>query len=239
MLRALVPGASGRELVRRRRIGWRLRAVGGAAYPGVARATSIAGPRQAEPNAHQEASDQALVLRVLGGDLDAFGTILARHQHRVYNIAAGFAASSDDAGDLAQEIFIKAYRSLRYFRGQAAFSTWLHRIAVNACVDYARRRARSGCLPLEDAVLPAPDDAGLDPQRELERKQLRLRLVRAIGGLSLKLRVALVLHDIDGLTHEEIAHAVGCSVGTTKSRLFRAREEVRRRLREGMEGDRK
>jgi len=180
-----------------------------------------------------------LVARVLGGDLDAFGAILARHQHRIYSVAANFAANSDDASDLAQEIFLKAYRSLSRFRGQSAFSTWLYRIAVNACVDYARRRRHSGCLPLADELVAAPGEVGLDPQRELERSQLHAELMRAITGLSLKLRVALVLHDIEGFTHEEIARVVGCSVGTTKSRLFRARQEVRRRLREQTEGERK
>lgn len=205
----------------------------------VAKATSIVRPRGAEADAAGQPSDQELAARVLGGDLDAFGAILARHQHRIYSVAANFAANSDDASDLAQEIFLKAYRSLSRFRGQSALSTWLYRIAVNACVDYARRRQRIGCLPLADESLEAPGEVGLDPQRELERRQLRAELVRAIGGLSLKLKVALVLHDIEGLTHEEIARIVGCSVGTTKSRLFRAREEVRRRLREQMEGERK
>jgi RNA polymerase sigma-70 factor (ECF subfamily) len=203
---------------------------------GVHKTTAIIRPRQVSADA-PEASDQELVARVLRGDLDAFAAILARHQHRVYSIAANFAANSDDASDLAQEVFLKAYRSLRHFRGQSAFSTWLYRIAVNACVDYTRRQARSSCLPLADDLLSAPDEPGLDPQQELERKELRTELLRAISGLSMKLRVTLVLHDIEGLTHEEIARVVSCSVGTTKSRLFRAREEVRRRLREQREGE--
>ena len=172
---------------------------------------------------------------MLGGDLDAFGALLQRHQGKVYSIAANFAANADDASDLAQEVFLKAYRSLARFRGQSAFSTWLYRIAVNACVDYARRRGRAGCVPLDDDVLLPECEVGLDPQEEMERRQLRLALARAIGGLSLKLRAALILHDIEGLTHEEIARVVGCSIGTTKSRLFRAREEVRRRLKEETE----
>jgi RNA polymerase sigma-70 factor (ECF subfamily) len=176
-----------------------------------------------------------LVARVLEGDLDAFGVLLSRHQGRVYSIAANFAANADDASDLAQEIFLKSYRSLARFRGQAAFSTWLYRIAVNACVDYTRRRGHNGHLPLEDDLL-AGVHAGLDPQEQVEREQLRRELTRAISGLSGKLRVALVLHDIEGLTHEEIGRIVGCSAGTTKSRLFRAREEVRRRLKERAEG---
>lgn len=174
--------------------------------------------------------------RVLDGDLDAFGLILERHQDRVYSIAANFAANGDDASDLAQEIFLKAYRSLGRFRGQSAFSTWLYRIAVNACVDYTRRRGRTSCLPLDDDLLAVSADAGPDPQREAERRQLRLELATAIRDLSPKLRIALILHDIEGLTHDQIASIVGCSTGTTKSRLFRAREEVRRRLRERTEG---
>ena len=180
-------------------------------------------------------SDQALVARVLEGDLEAFGVILARHQGRVYSIASQFAANSDDASDLAQEIFLKAYRSLSRFRGDAAFSTWLYRIAVNAGVDYTRRRGRVSYLPLEDDIVSGCD-VGPDPQEEVERKQLRSDLVHAVQGLSPKLRVALILHDIEGLTHDEISRIVGCSVGTTKSRLFRAREEVRRRLRDTTKG---
>jgi RNA polymerase sigma-70 factor (ECF subfamily) len=174
-------------------------------------------------------SDQALVARVLDGDLEAFGVILARHQGRVYSIASQFAANADDASDLAQEIFLKAYRSLSRFRGDAAFSTWLYRIAVNACVDYTRRRGRTAYLPLEDDIVSGCN-VGPDPQEDIERRQLRSDLAHAVRGLSNKLRVALILHDIEGLTHEEISRIVGCSVGTTKSRLFRAREEVRRRL---------
>ena len=206
-----------------------------AATLGVDKATLIARPGGEADSARQ--SDHALVARVLGGDLDAFAAILARHQNRVHSIAAQFAANADDASDLAQEVFLKAYRSLPRFRGQAAFPTWLYRIAVNACVDYARRRRRVTWLPLEDDLLAASEDAGLDPQEEMERGQLRSDLARAVRTLSTKLRVALILHDIEGLTHEEIAHIVGCSVGTTKSRLFRAREEVRRRLREQTEGN--
>jgi RNA polymerase sigma-70 factor (ECF subfamily) len=206
-----------------------------AASLGVDKATLIARPGGETDSSRQ--SDHALVVRVLGGDLDAFAAILARHQNRVYSIAAQFAANSDDASDLAQEVFLKAYRSLPRFRGQAAFSTWLYRIAVNACVDYTRRQRRGVCLPLEDDLLAASEESCRDPQEEMERRQFYSDLVRAIRALSTKLRVALILHDVEGLTHEEIAHIVGCSVGTTKSRLFRAREEVRRRLREQTEGN--
>lgn len=213
----------------------RLRALGGAAMEHMERATSIPAPRVSEPSSAPWPSDHVLVARVLEGDLDAFGVLLSRHQGRVYSIAANFAANGDDASDLAQEIFLKTYRSLARFRGQAAFSTWLYRIAVNACVDYTRRRRHNGDLPLEDDLL-AGAQAGLDPQQEMERKQLRWDLTRAIAGLSAKLRATLVLHDIEGLTHEEIGRIVGCSVGTTKSRLFRAREEMRRQLEQRAEG---
>jgi RNA polymerase sigma-70 factor (ECF subfamily) len=175
-------------------------------------------------------SDGALVARVLEGDLEAFGVILARYQGRVYSIAANFAANSDDASDLAQDIFLKVYRSLGGFRGQAAFSTWLYRIAVNACVDYTRRRRQATFVPLDDELALSEYDHGPGPEDAAQRRQLRAELARAIGGLSTKLRVALILHDVEGLTHEEISRIVGCSVGTTKSRLFRAREEMRRRL---------
>lgn len=204
--------------------------LGAAVSPRVEKATSIIGPRNAEADSASLPSDESLVGRVLHGDLDAFGVILSRHQHRIYSIAANFAANSDDASDLAQEIFLKAYRALPRFRGQSAFSTWLYRIAVNSCVDYVRRRARSGAVSLEDGVAAMVADSQLDPEQELARRQLRRDLARAISGLSLKLRTALILHDVEGLTHEEIARIAGCSVGTTKSRLFRAREEVRRRL---------
>jgi RNA polymerase sigma-70 factor (ECF subfamily) len=217
----------------------RLDASAEAAVVRVEKATSITRLPQVKADSASLPSDQVLVARVLGGDLDAFGIILTRHQHRVYSIATNFAANSDDAGDLAQEIFLKAYRSLPRFRGQSAFSTWLYRIAVNAGVDYVRRRARAGCVSLDDDLISASSDAQLDPEQEAERRQFRSDLVRAISGLSVKLRVALILHDVEGLTHEEIARIVGCSVGTTKSRLFRAREEVRRRLGAQAEGERK
>jgi len=213
----------------------RLCAADGAALR-VARATSIRPPRVSQADSAPWPSDQVLVARVLEGDLDAFGVLLARHQDRVHSIAANFAANGDDASDLAQEIFLKAYRSLPRFRGQAAFSTWLYRIAVNACVDYTRRRGRNGCIPLDDDLAVVADDVDPDPQEQVERKQLRCDLARAIAGLSAKLRVTLVLHDIEGLTHEEIGRVIGCSVGTTKSRLFRAREELRQRLKEQAEG---
>jgi RNA polymerase sigma-70 factor (ECF subfamily) len=143
---------------------------------------------------------------------------------------------SPEAEDLTQEVFVRAYQSLRSFRHAAAVDTWLYRIATNLVIDRFRRRKRAPqqYVPLEEGgdpltELPAVDRAS-NPAAAAELTELQAQVQRAIASLPPKLRSAVVLHDLEGLSYEEVAVAVGCPVGTVKSRLFNGRSLLRRKL---------
>ena len=170
------------------------------------------------------AEDQ-LIARSRGGDTHAFDVLVERYQDRVYDLAYRITGHHADAQDAAQESFVKAYRSLRTFRGDASFSTWLHRIAVNAALDAVRRRPPAS---------PAPDEragASLDPLADrAERVEARERIHRAIAALPLEQRVVVTLRDVQGWSYEEIAAIVEIPIGTVRSRLARGREALRAAL---------
>ena len=166
------------------------------------------------------AEDQ-LIARSRGGDTDAFDLLVERYQDRVYDLTYRITGHHADAQDAAQESFLKAYRSLRTFRGDAAFSTWLHRIAVNAALDAVRRRAPAS---------PPPVDPGMsvDPLADrAERVEARERIQRAISALPTEQRVVVTLRDVQGWSYEEIAFITEIPVGTVRSRLARGREALR------------
>jgi RNA polymerase sigma-70 factor (ECF subfamily) len=181
--------------------------------------------------------DQILVRSARGGDTDAYGELIRRYQDRVYNLIYGLIQNHDDALDLTQDVFVRAHTSLSRFREDAVFYTWLYRIALNACIDFKRRKQRfiepfslDGDR-LGDTGFEAPDRRPSNqPDRALENKELGRLLRRAIASLSEPLRIAVVLHDVEGLQQKEIADLLDVPIGTVKSRIQRARYELRVKL---------
>jgi RNA polymerase sigma-70 factor (ECF subfamily) len=164
-----------------------------------------------------------LVARVQAGDLDAFETIYRQHAARIYSLASRMAGSTDEGEDLAQEIFLQAYRKLGSFKGDASVGTWLYRLAVNHCLDFVRsRRAKMGRVT---DTLDA--DGAFEPVSRRETPLVRIDLERAIEQLPAGCREAFVLHDIEGFDHKEVAGFLGIAEGTSKSQVFKARMKLR------------
>ncbi|MEP0765028.1 MAG: sigma-70 family RNA polymerase sigma factor [Fimbriimonadia bacterium] len=188
------------------------------------------------------APDAELVRRCQANDLAAFDLIVARYKDRIYSYVRRMVPEDGEAEDVAQEVFVRAFQGIRRYDGRAGFTTWLFRIATNLCVDrsrYRRRRPQSLSLshPHGDGRLPLdPPDHRYDPERIVLQDEMNAVVERAIGKLSDKLKTVLLLHDTQNLSYEEIAQAVNAPLGTVKSRLFLAREQLREALREYMKG---
>ena len=183
-------------------------------------------------------ADAALIQRAQANDRAAFNEIVLRYKSKVYNYIARMTPNPNDAEDLTQETFIRAYTSIRSFQSRASLNTWLFRIATNLCIDQSRKaktHAKTVSLSMEnededsDAQRDIPD-ASFDPQRLLMNKELGGRLEAGLRELPEKLRTVVLLYDMEGLPYEEIAAIVGCPLGTVKSRLFNARAALRDKL---------
>ena len=185
--------------------------------------------------------DRTLVELAKRGDRESFGTLVRRHQDRAFNLAYQMVRNREDALDVAQEAFARAFASLQNFKGDASFATWLHRIVVNLAIDSLRRKQRGGETSYDD-TRAAPGEQEVDPSspdnpaEALEAKQVRKLLARGIAGLPPAQRAVLVLREIEGMSYEEISRSVGCTLGTVMSRLFYARRKLRQALR-GCLGD--
>lgn len=175
-------------------------------------------------------SETELILRAQQGDGVAIEALYRRHADRVYTVVRRVAGDDALAEDWAQEAWMRAIRALPSFRGQSLFSTWLHRIAVN-CALYGRRGRER--LRARETELPEALEAASREDRPL----LRMRLEDAIDRLPDRMRRVLVLHDVEGYTHEEIGELLGVAPGTCKSQLFKARAKMRTMLRETAEGE--
>lgn len=186
-----------------------------------------------------EPTDLELVERVQSGDAGAYEVLIKRYQHRVYAHVVRLTGSPEEAADLTQDVLVKVYCSLNRFRGQASFQTWLYRVATNLCVDRHRRRQRSPQVAQsletarEDGDEPAlePPDWDRNPERSALTGELQTKVREAIRQLSDKLRPVVVMHDLEGLSYEEIAAALQIPLGTVKSRLFNARAALKESLR--------
>ena len=165
--------------------------------------------------------DEPLVRRAQRGDRFAFETLVDRHQHKLFTLAARVLGSPDDAADAVQDAFVRAWLALPRFRGGARFSTWLYRICLNAAYDVATRRRD---VPTE------LDELTVDPRDPFAQHELSGELQRALGELDEAHRVTVVLYDVLGCSYAEIAEVTGVAEGTVKSRLFRGRTELARRL---------
>lgn len=196
--------------------------------------TSVATVPPTEVATPAALEDSSLVLRSQGGDLAAFDLLIRRHQERVYATVYHMTANHEDAADLTQETFIKAYNALGGFKGDCGFFTWLYRIAVNRTLNFLKqRRNRTTHLSLNDIDFNAEHDPDLvaltsekTPRRDLNLSELQERLNTALLKLSESHRMVVVLHDIQGVPHEEIARIMDCNTGTVRSRLFYARQQL-------------
>ncbi len=184
--------------------------------------------------------EDLLVKRSRDGDLDAFEELVKRYESKVYTIAYRFTGNHADAGDLAQDAFIRAYQALRSFRGDASFATWLYRIASNVCRDELRRQQRQKKVSLDEMMSqpggnPPLAAADMSPQECLERSEIQELVQKQLNSLSGDQRLILVMREIQGLSYEEIAAALECNLGTVKSRLNRARQTLKQRVLENRE----
>jgi RNA polymerase sigma-70 factor (ECF subfamily) len=190
-----------------------------------------------------DVSDLSLVRRVQRGDKGAFDALVLKYQHKVVKLVMRYVRNPVEAEDVAQEAFIKAYRALPQFRGDSAFYTWLYRIAINTAKNALVSRDRS---PIDfDLDLQNPDESyemharlkdSATPEALALTEEIRAIVDSAIAALPEDLRTAIVLRELEGLSYEEIAATMECPVGTVRSRIFRAREAIDRRLREVFEG---
>ncbi|MEA1960455.1 MAG: sigma-70 family RNA polymerase sigma factor [Bacillota bacterium] len=184
-------------------------------------------------------SDEQLVKKSLRGESQAFDELVEKYQHKVYSLAFRYMGNEEDAYDAAQETFIKAYRSLRTFKGDASFSTWIYRITTNVCLDEIRRRKRR-ILPLSlDEPLATTD--GNEVEKEIpdnsptvdllyEQKEFSQYIQSLLDEMKPEHKTAIILRDIMDLSYEEIAEVLHCSIGTVKSRLSRARNVLKKKL---------
>ena len=174
----------------------------------------------------------AVIKSVLNGNVNAFEALVREYEKNVYNLALRMTGSSEDAYDMSQEAFIKAYNSLASFRGDSKFSVWLYRIVSNVCLDYIRSRSRKPSVSLsaenedgEEVEIDIADEEQT-PENLLDRRLTRDAVQRGLQSLPPDHREILLLREIQGLSYDEISEALGLEVGTVKSRIFRARKKL-------------
>ena len=181
-----------------------------------------------------QARERLLVERARAGDQEAFAELVRSHQDDMYTLAFRLTADRDLAADVAQEAMIRAWRGIGGFRGDASFSTWLYRITANTAWTLRARRRRRAWLPLELAErVPAPQTPESHPETAGDTEALRRRLVTALARLPAGARQVVVLKDVEGMSHVEIAATLGITTTAAKVRLHRARLRLRRLLEEG------
>jgi len=184
--------------------------------------------------------DIALVRRCQKGDALAFEQLVIKYRSKVFSMIYGMVQNEQDAWDLAQEGFIKAWRSIHRFKGQASFYTWLYRIVTNVAIDSLRRKGFKKTAEFDDHIAPSEVEPGSKtvptpdplPHHGLEREEIRQRIEQAISRLSPEHRAVIVMKEIEELQYNEIAEALGCSIGTVMSRLFYARKKLQTLLKD-------
>jgi len=195
--------------------------------------TMAASDNSPDPNSPAAMLEMDLVKLARRGDLKAYDELVKRYQERIYATIYHMTSNHEDANDLAQESFIKAYAALKSFKGGSSFYTWLYRIAVNKTINFLKQRRNKIHLSLNDMDFNAEHDPDLmalisdkTPQRDINLSELQKKLNEALLKLSEPHRMVVVLHDVQGVSHEEIAEIVGCNIGTVRSRLFYARQQL-------------
>ena len=177
--------------------------------------------------------EHALVRRSQQGDMAAYDELVRRYQERIYATIYHMTSNHEDANDLAQETFIKAFQAIKTFKGGSSFYTWVYRIAVNKTINFLKQRKNRTHMSLNDLDFNAEHDPDLvslisdkTPRREVNLAELQEKLNAAMQKLSEPHRLVVALHDVQGLPHDEIAEIMGCNIGTVRSRLFYARQQL-------------
>jgi RNA polymerase sigma factor (sigma-70 family) len=192
-------------------------------------------------DAEEKRLEKKLVLKAQQGDVHAFEELVDRYHGRIYGLTYNMTSNREDAEDLTQEVFVKAFAALPRFKGNSSFYTWLYRIAVNKTINYRKKRNRKRALSLDQFDQEIKTDevyndltAKGSPLRNISLSELQIKLNEALQNLSEKHRTVVVMHDMQGIPHDEIAKVVGASVGTVRSRLFYARRQMQSELAEFM-----
>ena len=189
--------------------------------------------------AQADVSEVDLVIRCQAGDTEAFDELVTRYRTRVFSMIYNMVHNEQDAWDLAQDSFLKAWKSIKRFRGKSSFYTWIYRIVMNVTIDWLRKKHVKGAgAEFDDAMqLKEVDPASKTvpkaealPYETMERGEIRARIDQAIAQLSAEQRAVILMKEIEGMQYHEIAEALGCSIGTVMSRLFYARKKLQNLL---------
>lgn len=190
-------------------------------------------------NTEQAAADMELVDRFLNGDASAFDEIVNKYAGKVYGLAYNMFSNREDADDVVQEVFLKVYRSVKRFKRKSSFYTWLYRIALNTAINALKKKRRRQSMSfdnIDEGVERDPDYLELSarhtPLRDTSLNELQEKLNEALQKLSDKHRTVVIMHDIEGIPHEEIGKMLGCSAGTVRSRLFYAHQQLQVELKD-------
>jgi RNA polymerase sigma-70 factor (ECF subfamily) len=185
------------------------------------------------PASPPQIDEMELVNKARHGDLESYDELVKRYQERIYATIYHMTSNHEDANDLAQEAFIKAFHALKSFKGGSSFYTWVYRIAVNKTINFLKQRKNKAQMSLDDLDFNAEHDPDLvalisdkTPRREVNLAELQEKLNAAMQKLSEPHRLVVTLHDVQGLSHEEIAKIMNCNIGTVRSRLFYARQQL-------------
>jgi len=194
---------------------------------------TVSAPEPPQAEIPESESDVGLVQTARQGDLRAYDQLVQRYQERIYSTIYHMTSNHEDANDLAQETFIKAHSALKSFKGDSSFYTWVYRIAVNKTINFLKQRRNKTHLSLNDLDFNIENDPELvafvsdrTPRRDIALAELQEKLNMAMQKLSDVHRMVVTLHDVQGLSHEEIANIMDCNVGTVRSRLFYARQQL-------------
>jgi RNA polymerase sigma-70 factor (ECF subfamily) len=196
-------------------------------------------PADSARRSQASAEEIALVRRAQDGEMSAYDDLVQRYQERIYATIYHMTSNHEDANDLAQDTFIKAYQALKSFKGGSSFYTWVYRIAVNKTINFLKQRKNRAQMSLNDLDFNAEHDPDLvalisdkTPRRDAGLAELQEKLNEAMLKLSDYHRLVVTLHDVQGMSHEEIAKIMDCNIGTVRSRLFYARQQLQSYLSE-------